>query len=360
MTPLRTAPRVSMVAMFATTLAIVIGVLGSVPAARADDAPDATVSWSVSPADETGEDGRHAIEHEVNPGESVQEHIIVRNLGAEDVVFALSAADGFYTEAGRFDMLPSGRESTDAGAWITIGDDVTIPAGGAVVVPFTITVPSNAEPGDHAAGVAASVLSVRETGADGTGVGVESRVGVKVITRVTGEIVPAFAVGAVNTDYHLSWNPFEAGSATVTFDVDNTGNTRLDAAGEVRLGGAIVPFPGEGTRPQVLLPGEKRSFTVAVPDAWPLFAATGELAVVPTAATSDGSELTVAGSNLSLFAWAIPWPQLALLVGVALIVVALRGSRLRSRRRMRALISEAEARGRDEALVGAGRERVAG
>ncbi|WP_433676116.1 hypothetical protein [Microbacterium gorillae] len=360
MTPLRTATRASMVAMFATALAIVSGLFGSVPAAHADDAPDAAVSWSVSPADETGEDGRHAIENEVDPGESVQEHIIVRNLGAEDVVFALSAADGFYTEAGRFDMLPSGRESTDAGAWITIGDDVTIPAGGAVVVPFTITVPSNAEPGDHAAGVAASVLSVRETGADGTGVGVESRVGVKVITRVTGEIVPAFAVGSVTTDYDLSWNPFEAGSATVTFDVENTGNARLDAAGEVRLGGAIVPFPAEGTRPQVLLPGEKRSFTVTVPDVWPLFAATGELAVDPTAATSDGSELAVTGSRLSLFTWAIPWPHLALLVGIVLIVLALRGSRVRSRRRMNAAISEAEARGRDQALIGAGQERVAG
>jgi len=347
-------------ALCAAVLAAVLGVLGIPSAAHADDAPSDAVSWSVSPADGTGEDGRHSIERELDPGESVEEHIIVRNLGAGDVVFSLSAADGFYTDAGRFDMLPSGQESTDAGSWIAIPDSVEIPAGGSSVVAFTITVPENAEPGDHAAGVAASVMSVKKDASGQTGVGVESRVGVKVITRVAGEITPAFAVQNVHADYRVDPNPFQAGGLTVTFDVQNTGNARMSAEGTLSIAGQQVPFPAEGERSQVLLPGESRSFTVTVDDVWPLFLLGGDLTVAPTAASLDGDALVVEPSTTSLTVWAMPWPQLLVLAGIVLIVLALLWNRLRSRRRMDDLISKAVERGREEALDEARRERVAG
>lgn len=334
----------------AAVLAVALGALAVPSAAQADDATADAVSWSVSPADANGEDGRVAIQHELDPGESVEEHVIVRNLGAGDVVFALSAADGYYTDAGRFDMLASDQESVDAGTWISIPEAVEIPAGGSAVVPFTVTVPENAEPGDHAAGVAASVLSVKADASGATAVGVESRVGVKVITRVAGEIVPAFAVQDVRTDYRGEANPFEAGGLTVAFDVQNTGNARMDAVGTLSIAGHEVPFPAEGERPQVLLPGETRTLTVKVADVWPLFLLTGDLEVAPIAATLDGEELVVEPSTTTVTVWAMPWSALALLAGVALLVLAISWNRLRSRRRVENLISQAVERGREEAL----------
>lgn len=346
-------------ALSAAALAAVLGLLGLPSAAQADDAPSDAVSWSVSPADETGEDGRVSIQHELDPGESIEEHIVVRNLGAGDVVFSLSAADGFYTDAGRFDMLPSDQESTDSGSWIAIPEEVEIAAGASAVVAFTITVPDNAEPGDHAAGVAASVMSVKKD--DGaTAVGVESRVGVKVITRVAGEITPAFAVQNLHADYRLNPNPFEAGSLTVTFDVQNTGNARMDAAGALDVAGQKISFPAEGEHPQVLLPGESRSFSLHVADVWPLFLLGGDLTVAPTAASLDGESLSVDAATTSLTVWAMPWPQLLVLAGVLLIVLALLWNRIRSRRRVDDLISQAVERGREEALDEARRERVTG
>ncbi|MBW8762531.1 MAG: hypothetical protein JF592_08085 [Microbacterium sp.] len=355
-----TFPRSAPLALCAAALAAVLGVLGLSSAAHADDAPSDAVSWSVSPADGTGEDGRVSIQHELDPGESVEEHIIVRNLGAGDVVFSLSAADGFYTEAGRFDMLPSDKESTDSGSWITIPEEIEIAAGGSAVVAFTITVPENAEPGDHAAGVAASVLSIKKDDSGATGVGVESRVGVKVLTRVAGELAPAFAVQNVRGDYRLNPNPFEAGGLTVTFDVQNTGNARMDAAGTLAIAGQEISFPAEGERPQVLLPGESRSFTVQVADVWPLFLLAGDLTVAPTAASLDGEQLSVEAATTSLSVWAMPWPQLLLLAGVALLVLTLLWNRIRSRRRVDELISKAVERGREEALDESRRERVTG
>ncbi|MHC9044693.1 COG1470 family protein [Microbacterium saperdae] len=349
----------------ASSAAALLALLASVAlpsSALAEDAQADAVSWSVSPADSTGADGRVAIEHELDPGESVEEHVLVRNLGAGDVVFSLSAADGFYTEAGRFDMLASDQESTGAGTWIAIPDDVEIPAGGSAVIPFTVTVPENAEPGDHAAGVAASVMSVKTDDSGTTGVGVESRVGVKVITRVAGAITPAFTVGGVQTDFRVDANPFEAGELTVTFDVQNTGNARMDAAGTLSIAGQQVAFPAEGQRPQVLLPGETRSFTLAMTGVWPLVLLSGDLTVAPVAASLDGETLAVASSTTPVTVWAMPWPQLLVVAGVALLVFALLWNRIRSRRRVEDLISQAVERGREEALAlpDHGREKIAG
>ncbi|WP_460798718.1 COG1470 family protein [Microbacterium sp. GXF0217] len=337
-------------AVWVAVTAAVLGVLGAPASANAAESPSEAVSWSVSPADATGDDGRVSIQHVLDPGESVDEHVVVRNLGASDVVFSLSAADGFYTDAGRFDMLPSDQESTGSGSWISIPDEVAVPAGSSAVVAFTITVPENAEPGDHAAGVAASVMSVQKDESGATAVGVESRVGVKVITRVAGAISPAFDVLNVHRDYQLNANPFAAGELAVTFDVQNTGNARVTTAGALDIAGQAIPFPIAGERSQVLFPGERRSFTLTAPDIWPLFFLGGELSVEPTAASMDGGVIAVEAEVVSLNVWVMPWPQLLAGTGLVLLLVALLWSRIRSRRRVDDLISKAVERGRAEAL----------
>lgn len=321
-----------------------VSILGFAPAAVAADEAGA-VSWSVSPGDASGSDGRISIEHELEPGESVEDHIVVRNLGAEQVIFRLSAADGFYTSSGRFDMLPSDQESVDAGTWISIAEEITIPAGDEEIVPFALTVPESAEPGDHAAGVAASVLSVQ---GDGTGVGVESRVGIKVLTRVTGDIVASFSVSDPITDYEMSWNPFRAGKAMVAFTIENTGNVKLDARGVLDFAGQQVTFPAEQERQQVLLPGESRSFSFTVGDVWPLVALSGEVQVAPHAVPLSGDVVEVEPATASVFAWAIPWPHLLLIAGIVLVVAALFWNRGRTRRRVDAMIEDAVKRAREE------------
>src|SRR5699024_7766773 len=82
----------------------------------------------------------------------------------EDVTFALLASDGVVGESGAFDLLPSDVEPTDTGAWIDIEEEVALAAGESAVVPFTITVPEDALPGDHPGGIVAS-LSTAASGA---------------------------------------------------------------------------------------------------------------------------------------------------------------------------------------------------
>lgn len=323
----------------------------SAPALAADtdeSGEQPTVRWSVTPADENGPDGRTAVELDVDPGETVSDHFAVRNVSDDEVTFQLTAADGFYTRTGRFDILPADQESVGSGTWISIPDEVTVAPGGTAVVPFEITVPETAEPGDHAAGITASVLSV-QTGEGGTNVGVESRVGFRVLTRVTGEIAPAAAVTDVATSYALSWNPFRPGEITVTFDVVNEGNTRLIAEGAVEAGGSSVEFPAEDGIRQELLPGDTRTLTAVVDDVWPLFVVPTTVTLAPIVVTMDGESSTLTPVVETVPVGAVPWPQLIILAGLVLVIWAVLRGRARSRRRVEALVAEAREAGRREA-----------
>ncbi|WP_249354099.1 DUF916 domain-containing protein [Microbacterium sp. 2FI] len=330
-------------ALLAVVLAAAFGST-ALPAA-ADTADDSEIRWSVTPADESGPDGRSAVEHDIDPGDSVSDHFAVRNVSAEEVTFRLAAADGFYTRTGRFDMLPADQESVDSGTWISIPDDVTVAAGETVVVPFDITVPETAEPGDHAAGITASILSV-QSGDDGASVGVESRIGFRVLTRVTGEITPAAAVEDVVSTYALSWNPLRPGEMTVTFDVVNTGNTRLIAEGVVEAGTGSVAFPVEGEITQELLPGDTRTMTAVVDGVWPLFVVPVKVILDPVVVTMDGETSTLTPVVAEVVTWAVPWPQLIVVLGIVLVIGAVVWGRIRSRRRLDTLLADAREEGR--------------
>src|SRR5699024_12647223 len=79
-------------------------------------------------------------------------------------------------ESGAFDLLPSDVEPTDTGAWIDIEEEVALAAGESAVVPFTITVPEDALPGEHPGGVVA-YLRTTARGEDGGAGGLDSRAG---------------------------------------------------------------------------------------------------------------------------------------------------------------------------------------
>lgn len=307
-------------------------------------APD-DVTWAVTPATPDGADTRGFIQQELDPGASREDHLAVRNLSRTEITFRLHAADGYYTDRGRFNMLPSDQESVDAGRWISLPETVTVEPNATVVVPFTTTVPADAIPGDHAAGIAASVTSTG-TDANGSTVGVESRVGFRVLTRVAGEIVPAFTVDGIDSAYDMSWNPFQPGAVTTTFTVHNTGNASLAVAGVVGFGGAQTNVPGDDTQRQELLPGESRTLTATIPGVWPTFYVPGEVALAPTASDLSGAAVTVAASSTAASLWAVPVPQLLVLLGVALLLLAL----LWRRRRFAAALDRARSEGRASAL----------
>ncbi|MCT9868595.1 COG1470 family protein [Paenarthrobacter aurescens] len=308
---------------------------------------DNPVTWAVTPSDASGPDGRSWVELELDPGASVDGHLAVRNLSDRDVTFALTAADGYFTPTGRFNMLPADKQSVAAGTWISMDKTVTVAAGGTAVVPFTVTVPDNATPGDHAAGIAASIYS--QGGSDGTQLGVESRVGFRVMTRVKGEVRPALSMKAT-ASYDTSWNPLEPGSADLTVDLENTGNVRLSVDPSTMVNDARWPASGtEEARTLELLPGDRRTVSIHVPSVWPLGIMTLPVTVSQGVIAPDGATQSLEPVQESVTLWAIPWPQLAILVALVLLFAGLFWGRRRRKKELVRLVEEAREAGRREA-----------
>lgn len=173
---------------------------------------------------------------------------------------------------------------------------------------------------------------------------VDSRVGFRVLTRVTGEIVPALTAPGLSATYDTEWNPLRPGALDVTVTLANAGNVALDVAGEASAGGASAPLGfTDGAERIELLPGDSQVVTARLQGVWPLGPLTTEV-------TLEGSadEVTPVIVSSATTTWALPLPQLFTLAGIALIVLALVDSGRRRRRRLRAMLAEARAQGRAE------------
>lgn len=295
----------------------------------------ADTTWSVVPANAEGPDGRSVIDLELAGGQQVVEHVAVINRSTQPVDFAIDANDGYLTSKGHFDMRPSDAKPTDGGSWIAVPEKVTIAAGATSVVPVTVSIPQNATPGDHPAGVTASLETVSGQ------VRVQNRVGVRLNIRVTGDYVAKVAVTDVQAQYTGSWNPFAAGSVEVTYTVANVGNVRLVTDNRV-LTSTLV---GENTwsdpsaaKARELMPGGSRTFVARVPGAWPLGPIGTTVTAIPSPAGKPIPGVTAQRMAIDTTVWALPWPQLALLVLLILAPFAIRLVAHSRRKRIEKLI----------------------
>ncbi|WDZ82749.1 hypothetical protein [Micromonospora cathayae] len=327
----------------------VLVVVGSPAPAAGTTAPTApTVTWAVQPADPSGPDGRRWIEATLDPGQVTTEHLAVRNFSDTPVVFALKAADGYLTDRGRFTMLSSDRESVDGGTWIRVRERVRVAARSTTVVPFTISAPADATPGDHPAGIAATLTS------SGGTVAVESRVGFRVMLRASGTVTAALAVTDLTTEYRRSWNPFSAGTVLVTYTGTNRGNVAVTGRGRVTTG-HLFGLTDRGTAAPAaeLLPGGRRQVTTRLAGVWGIGPLRTTVDVTPAVRGGDPTGAVIRPTTAAVTLWVLPWPQLALAALVAGLLLAYRITARKRRRRLARLLARARDEGRAEARTSA-------
>ncbi|THJ67136.1 hypothetical protein E8P82_06785 [Arthrobacter echini] len=338
----------SLSAVLIVIMGLLVVLLGPTVPAVATETSDEAVTWSLRPAGENGSDGRSWVELELDPGASVTEYAQVQNFSDREVEFSLQSADGYFTDTGRFNMLDAGTPSTDAGLWIDITDSVVVPAGGEVTVPFTVTVPADASPGDHPAGVSASIFSSGTTDG-GAAVGIESRVGFRVMTRVSGDFVPDLTA-KVAARYSMSWNPFRPGTVNVDYALQNAGNIRLGISPEIIVEMVFGAGLTSVSAPKIaeIAPGEVSRASVEVNNIWPL-------AVLHVSIRAEGRPVLDAESTdpvqvqETVSVVAVPWPQLITLIIAAGIIVMFIVTRRRQRKAIAAQLEQARAEGRREA-----------
>ncbi|GAA1725100.1 hypothetical protein GCM10009809_21080 [Isoptericola hypogeus] len=287
----------------------------AVPASAAPAAAD-DLTWSLAPKDGKQGTGRANYAYAVEPGERVEDVLVVTNRSTTPLELAVYGTDALTTASGHLDLLPADQPPADLGSWLSLdtgrgGGTVSIDPGGSVDVPFTVRVPDDAAPGDHAGGV---VTSLRQQTGDGA-LSVDRRLALRVHARVGGALAPGLTVSDVDVAVHPTANPVGASSATVTYTLTNTGNARVVPTEAVRLTGpAGAEARTVGEAQEELLPGAVVRRTVEVDGVRPTFRVAADVRVDGLVVGVGGGGATTATGEAA--GWAVPWALLVVVAGV--------------------------------------------
>ncbi|MBT0767590.1 DUF916 domain-containing protein [Kineosporia sp. J2-2] len=326
---------VKMLAAAALTLATLTGTLAGAGVAHAAPGAGDDVTWTVRTASNDFGDSRTSFAYDMKPGATLDDAMVVANRGSTPLTLNVYAADGFTTEAGQMDLVTKDAESTGVGAWVHAEkSSVTVKPGKTAELPFTVTVPENATPGDHAGGLITSLVQADSTET----ISVDRRLGIQVRLRVDGDLTPSFAIEDLKVDY--DGGPLK-GDADVSYTIRNTGNAILSGRGTASVEGPFGWFQAVGDEqgtPQQLLPGETWTVSGQVHGVVPAVRLTATATLLPVITDAAGSSTTLEPVTATTHAWVIPWIPLVALVVLILLVVA--GIRLTRHRRAQRLARE--------------------
>ncbi|MCX4692985.1 hypothetical protein [Streptomyces sp. NBC_01408] len=218
------------------------------------------------------------------PGTVLEDRLALANTTDQERTVTLRAADAYNTADGALAVRPAAPPAgaaAGAGSWISFGTGTTvrIPPRTRAVVPFTVTVPPAAPPGDHPAAVVAT-----EAGREA---------GVRVHLRVSGPALAALTVEDVAVRGRGS-------AAEVAYTLVNRGNVALAPELEIRAKGRLGEVPGRAARalPLELLPGQRVELT----EPWPGAPVLDRVDLTLTVTAPGGARATAGAS-----AWFVPW-----------------------------------------------------
>jgi hypothetical protein len=305
---LPTLPGRRVAAAVAATLAVLALQPGAATARQEEDG----VRWAVQPSGPDGPTGRNWFVYDLTPGAEIVDWVAVTNLGDSTLDFAVYPTDAYTTSDGSFALLPADQPVRDLGGWVAMeAGRYRVPAGQRVDIPFRLTVPANATPGDHAGGIIAAITA-RQTSADGQQLDLERRVAARIYLRVDGPAQPAVRVESVRVSYDNPIAPWGGYAMTVTYVLRNTGNLRVTGAARVRVDGPFgwwrLASTGDTEIPE-LLPGSTLTVTETISGLAPAGRLTAAVQVDPV--TTDGRLPPV---TRTAGVWALPW----LLLGAVL------------------------------------------
>lgn len=221
-------------------------------------------SWAVGPATTSKTlTPRLYFSLEGKPGDVIRDTVRVYNQTGKKMTFQVYPADGYNTPRDGAFALRTGEEPQKAvGLWTKVGDDeITVPAGRALDLPFTVTIPDNATPGEHIGGVVVANKAVeRAEEAGGATIGLRRAVGARIYLRVSGTLVPGVRIDGLrveNIEPELPWGGPKG--TVIKYTVANVGNVRLTPSIRVKatglFGRVLRDFPARAL-PE-LLPGQR-------------------------------------------------------------------------------------------------------
>lgn len=185
-----------------------------------------------------GEGGR--LIYVLEPGESAQGEVMVVNNGDEAVELVAYAADAFNSAHGNVSFGDLGEEAGNrVGGWLSLSAaEVSLGANERKLIPFTLTVPPDAKPGEYQAGILAQEKAPFVTEAEVSGseseklttvqVNIVSRVATRIRVFIPGPREAGLAISSIKQVWR---------GASVGFDVElhNTGNVPIKVEGTLEV-----------------------------------------------------------------------------------------------------------------------------
>ncbi len=212
--------------------AALLGALAFLALSLAPRAADAQgpVNFGIRPARSVAAavPDRGYFTHTLEPGAQANDVAVVLNGSSDPVNLTLYAADGITAINGSVAFGGASDEHHGTRHWLSAGvSELNLAPGESLSVPFTISVPSDALPGDHVAGWVVEGPP-KTGGSGGVNLTVLERVGVAVVVRVPGPVHEQLILGTMCLNQ-------ETGSHYVEMTVGNAGNVLTTGVGSLRI-----------------------------------------------------------------------------------------------------------------------------
>ncbi|NVI92795.1 DUF916 domain-containing protein [Actinomadura sp. BRA 177] len=297
----------------ATAAACALALGAAAPPAYAREPAPATGngSWSVGPVSHGDElSPRPYFAMDAPAGKTVEDAVRITNLTDKPLTFRLYGADAYNTPRDAdFALRSATEEQKDVGAWLKLRTGkLKVPPRKARDVPFSVTIPANATPGEHIGGVVAlntAIEGVQRSG--GAVIGLRRAVAARIYLRVDGPLTPGLRPDALSVRRSQPLVPYVGdGRGTVRYQVVNTGNQRLSPTARVwatgLFGRTIKEWPLQ--RIPEVLPGQSTELAVQWDDPPPLEAVTVRVELT----AGDGIKVRAQSQYVE-----VPWFALAAL-----------------------------------------------
>lgn len=160
-------------------------------------------------------------------GEVKGDAILISNNSNQQISAKIYAVDATTTKDGAFALREEGEPRLDIGGWVDLDiSQVTIEPGEERVIPFTLKIPSDAAVGDHLGGIILENLKAKK--AEGQGINIVTRVGVRIYETVPGELIRRLRVN--DFSYRLKNN-----QVVFSLILENLGNIHLSPQAEIEI-----------------------------------------------------------------------------------------------------------------------------
>jgi len=182
-------------------------------------AASGTIGGRPANPDPTNERTKSIFVKKIAPGTQATDTVEVVNNSDVTKTVLVYGADAVSSSGGAFACAQAVDEPLQVGKWIALEkNSVDIPAGGKTKIPFTITAPANAEPGEQNG----CIVMQEKTGAViQNGIGLSFRTAIRVAILVPGDIQKVLTPLSITTSHTAS-------NVIISPKIQNTGNVSLD------------------------------------------------------------------------------------------------------------------------------------